>query len=156
MKQQKNTRSGLFLTELMIAVLFFALGSAVCIQVFVKAYTVNQDARCLSFASLEVSGAASAVKYTDGSPASLKKYFPMLTEEADELVIYYDKKFRECEKSKGFFAMHISVSQEGSVNHAHIRVTAPDRTEDIYSLSLRYPASARPVSSEKERTGDVS
>ena len=89
-------------------------------------------------------------------PASLKKYFPMLTEEADELVIYYDKKFRECEKSKGFFAMHISVSQEGSVNHAHIRVTAPDRTEDIYSLSLRYPASARPVSSEKERTGDVS
>lgn len=91
MKQQKNTRSGLFLTELMIAVLFFALGSAVCIQVFVKAYTVNQDARRLSFASLEVSGAASAVKYTDGSPASLKKYFPMLTEEADELVIYYDK-----------------------------------------------------------------
>lgn len=49
----------------MIAILFFSLGSAICIQVFVKAHTLNQSAQDLSFASAQVSSVASVVKYTD-------------------------------------------------------------------------------------------
>lgn len=144
MNQQKNTRSSLFLIELMIAILFFALGSTVCIQVFVKAYTVDQDAKKLSFASLQASSAASALKYTDGTPASMKEYFPLITEENGELVVYYDKNFHSCEKKDSLFSLHINVKQKNQTVFAGIRMEEKSRTKPVYELELRYPALERP------------
>ena len=153
MNSQKNTRSSLFLIELMISVLFFALGSAICIQVFVKAYTVNEDARRLSFASLQVSSAASALKYTDGSTASMKEYFPLIQEEGTGFVLCYDKNFRACEQKDCFFVLHMTRQQEGNAISARIYMNAPDRKEPLYQLELRYPA-ARALSSDTEISGE--
>lgn len=139
MNRQKNTRFSLFLIELMIAILFFSLGSAICIQVFVKAYTVNEDAKRLSFASLNASSAASALKYTDGTADSLKEYFPMISQDEKGLVVYYDKKFNECKKENSFFTMYITQKQMDSTIYANIRITAPDRPKPVYDLDLRYP-----------------
>lgn len=150
MKPQKNTRSSLFLIELMITILFFSLGSAVCIQVFVKAHTVNEDARRLSFASLQVSSAASALKYTDGSPDALREYFPMLSEDKNGMTVCYDRSFRECEPSEGFFVLRITKESTDGVLHSNIEITAPDRETPIYGLTLRYPDS----SGQKERKGE--
>ena len=67
MDRHNNTRSSLFLIELIIAILFFSLGSAVCVQAFAKAHTLTAQARDLSFASSTVSAAANVIKSTDGS-----------------------------------------------------------------------------------------
>lgn len=155
MKPQKNARSSLFLIELMIAVLFFSLGSAVCIQVFVKAHTVNEDARRLSFASLQASSVASALKYTDGSLDSLKEYFPMIAEEEDGLAIYYDKKFKECNEETSFFTLHISREAADRQVNAQIQITAPDRKEPVYTLRLRYPAVSEEASDKEAEEGRV-
>lgn len=154
MNSQKNTRSSLFLIELMISVLFFALGSAICIQVFVKAYTINEDARRLSFASLQASGAASALKYTDGSFEAMKEYFPLIHEEDTDFAVCYDKNFRECKQKDCFFVLRITRQQEGDSVFARIQMTAPDRKEPIYRLELRYPSSDTGIS--RERTGNLS
>lgn len=53
MKQRHTSRSGLFLMELMIAIFFFAIVSSVCIQLFVKAYLINEDSSQQTKASLE-------------------------------------------------------------------------------------------------------
>lgn len=39
----KHSKSGLFLMELIVAFLFFSLASAICVQLFVKADTINEE-----------------------------------------------------------------------------------------------------------------
>ena len=64
MGSKSGTRSSrLFLLEMMIAVLFFSLGSAVCIQAFVRAHTDSLRAQELAFSSSAVSSAANALRY---------------------------------------------------------------------------------------------
>ena len=43
--QRHNNTSSLFLLELILAVLFFSVASALCIQIFTKAHLMSQDAR---------------------------------------------------------------------------------------------------------------
>lgn len=156
MNSRRNTQSSLFLIELMISVLFFALGSAVCIQVFVKAYTINEDARRLSFASLQASNAASALKYTNGSTEAMKEYFPQITEDENGLSVYYDKAFQECPKSDCFFSMHITQQKKDHAIYACIRITAPDRKNPVYSLDIHYPEFSAPEKeSDRERSGET-
>lgn len=38
-----KSKSSLFLMEIMFAVLFFSIASAVCLQLFARAYTLSQD-----------------------------------------------------------------------------------------------------------------
>ena len=56
--QHHNNTSSLFLLELILAVLFFSVASALCIQIFTKAHLMSQDARDLNFAVNEVSSMA--------------------------------------------------------------------------------------------------
>ena len=56
--QRHNNTSSLFLLELILAVLFFSVASALCIQIFTKAHLMSQDARDLNFAVNEVSSMA--------------------------------------------------------------------------------------------------
>ena len=43
-----SRRSGIFLTELMIAILLFALASALCVRIFVRAQQISTQAQELS------------------------------------------------------------------------------------------------------------
>lgn len=59
--QRHNNISSLFLLELILAVLFFSVASALCIQIFTKAHLMSQDARDLNFAVNEVSSMAEQI-----------------------------------------------------------------------------------------------
>lgn len=56
MERTPAKRSSLFLLELMIAILFFCLASAVCVQIFVKAHTTSRGTQELNTALEKVSG----------------------------------------------------------------------------------------------------
>ena len=56
MERTPAKRSSLFLLELMIAILFFCLASAVCVQIFVKAHTISRETQELNTALEKVSG----------------------------------------------------------------------------------------------------
>lgn len=76
MRERQNTRSSLFLIELILAILFFSLASAVCIQVFVKAHFMSQSARELTLGSGYASSAAEVLAHTDGSYEAVKELLP--------------------------------------------------------------------------------
>ena len=134
-----NTRSSLFLIELIIAILFFSLGSAVCVQAFAKAHTVSMDARDLSFASSTVSSAASVVKYTDGELDSIRAYFPEAFQEVeDTIAVCYDGNFTPCDASDASYTLRIETGVQDGVETAHIWMA--DRLgQTVYELDLRYP-----------------
>ena len=48
----RKSKSSLFLMELIIVIFFFALTSAVCLQVFVKAHETSRDTKNINYAVL--------------------------------------------------------------------------------------------------------
>ena len=58
MAVHKTSRSGLFLLELMIVILFFAVTSAVCVNLFVQAHLTSTAGGELTAATREVQSAA--------------------------------------------------------------------------------------------------
>ena len=153
MNRLKHTRSSLFLIELIIAILFFSAGSAVCIQAFVQAHLMSQKASDLSFASAQVSSAASVVRYTDGSPEAIAGYFPGAEEipgaeaAADTenggqtCAVYYDEERQLCSAEDAAYILTIHTEQEGGRTDARLSMSSAEGSS-IYELSLRYPSGA--------------
>ena len=134
-----NTRSSLFLIELIIAILFFSLGSAVCVQAFVKAHTISTEASDLSFASSTVSSAASVVKYTDGTLDSLRTYFPLAFQQDDDVEICYDATRAACGPQDASYTLHIRTDAQDGAETASIWMDSRSG-QVLYELDLRYPS----------------
>ncbi|WNV58089.1 hypothetical protein RJD28_00490 [Oscillospiraceae bacterium NTUH-002-81] len=66
MTPQKQSRSSaLFLTELTLAILFFAAASAVCVQIFVKSHLLSLHSRQLNLAVNESAAIAELIEASD-------------------------------------------------------------------------------------------
>lgn len=138
MKTFNSAKSGIFLIELMIAILFFSLGSAVCIQAFVKAHLISTQAHALSFASAQASGAASVMKYTDGTLDSVQKYFESAQADGNDFKIYYDTDYEPCGTENARYILCISPSVSGYICRTLIQMTERSG-KVIYSLDIHYP-----------------
>lgn len=96
MKYQRS-RSTLFLMELIIAICFFAITSAVCAQVFAKAHLVSQKTTDLNHAIAQAQSMAEAFRACDGDITETASLFPGgLLEENRQLTIYYDENWQQC------------------------------------------------------------
>ena len=137
MSTRNSSKSSLFLIELIIAILFFAIGSAVCVRAFIKAHDLSLQAKDLSFASAQASSAASVLKYTDGSFASFSTYFPDAGEREDGFLVYYDADQNLCSESDAVYTMEIVLSDENGMRHARITV-AHTGEKPIYELPIRF------------------
>lgn len=146
MNRFKNSNSSLFLIELIIAILFFSIGSTVCVQTFVRAHLLSRSAQDLSFASAQVSSAASVVKYTDGTYESVSVYFPEIERAEDggdrDLVLYYDARRTPCSAEDAEYTMSIRTDISGLASESRIVMQDQDG-ETLYELNLRYPADGR-------------
>ena len=68
MNRTSNNRSGLFLLEIMIAILFFAMVSAVCLRSFARAHTLSQEASDMNQAmSSHIENVAELLKSADSA-----------------------------------------------------------------------------------------
>lgn len=158
MTRLKPARSSLFLIELIIAILFFSAGSAVCVRAFAQAHLMSQAASDLSFASAQVSSAASVIRYTDGSPEAVSVYLPgaaavntdgvtgasgsddpAALSDGQTCAVYYDSSRQPCSREEAAYTLLIHTSQEGIRTDARLSMTGPDGTV-IYELDLRYPS----------------
>lgn len=139
MGSHNNTRSSLFLIELIIAILFFSLGSAVCAQAFVKAHSLTAQAEDLSFASSTCSSAASVMKYTDGTLEQVQVYFPGAVDRDGDIVACFGEDFAPCGADAAAYTMRIHTEGPGLARTSSIRMD--DRDGDkLYELQISYPA----------------
>ena len=117
MERTPAKRSSLFLLELMIAILFFCLASAVCVQIFVKAHTTSRKTQELN----TVSG------YTELFLADA------LTEDTE---IFYDADWQECSKDEASYEIVIRVEPDGKLLHGTFTVQrlSGEQPEEIYSV----------------------
>ena len=97
MKKYQAHKSSLFLMELIIAIVFFALASSVCLQLFVKSHLLSRQTKELNTAVNLCSSAAESIHQCEGSEEVLRELMPQLTVSQEKpLLAYYDEEFQAC------------------------------------------------------------
>lgn len=118
--QRHNNTSSLFLLELILAVLFFSVASALCIQIFIKAHLMSQDARDLNFAVNEVSSMAEQ----------------MPDDSLQDAAAYYDSSYASCEKADAVYVLTVHYEPEDTLLKAHISMDTVADNRNIYTLDV--------------------
>lgn len=118
--QRHNNTSSLFLLELILAVLFFSVASALCIQIFTKAHLMSQDARDLNFAVNEVSSMAEQ----------------MPDDSLQDAAAYYNSSYASCEKADAVYVLTVHYEPEDTLLKAHISMDTVADNRNIYTLDV--------------------
>ena len=83
MKRTSNSRSSLFLIELIIAILFFSLVSAVCLRAFARSHILTENARDLNAALMHVESTAELLRAGESVEAQKKAAYMITVKEED-------------------------------------------------------------------------
>lgn len=90
MNVKRTSKSGLFLLELMIIILFFSVTSAVCANLFVQAHQISKKGSDLTNATREVQSVAERFKAVEGDMHDLSALYESGLVESDRLDLFYD------------------------------------------------------------------
>lgn len=123
MKHNQKRHSSLFLIELMIALLFFSVAAAVCIQLFTQSHIVSRKSSNLNEALLISEGFAEKFRASNGS--------------MEGSVNYYDADWHECQKDSAIYTSTLSISQlKDNLLLANI-VVYEDADNPLYTLEVK-------------------
>lgn len=152
MRRRQHSRSGLFLIELTITIAFFAVTTAIFLQVFVKSHTISQQADQLFHAQKMASCVAEIMGGTSSDASDrfvqeLKTHYSRLQEASDGVYIYFDKDWNNCDaasrqyvtsvfwqKQDGMWNIEITIEKEKK------SVTTADYSSNddpIYTLAIQ-------------------
>ena len=125
MNKRLSGRSGLFLLELIISILFFSLSSAVCIRLFVTAHTTDRENYALSESVKLCTNYAEI--YTAGNRDRVRKF--------------YDLRFEECSETEALYQLSLTdavsdVEGGGSLRYATVSVRDLEKNEIIYAFPI--------------------
>lgn len=156
--QRHNNTSSLFLLELILAVLFFSVASALCIQIFTKAHLMSQDARDLNFAVNEVSSMAEQISDDTLHPATAASSGDTAASSDDTAAssgdtasdpstqisndawqddtVYYDSSYASCEKADAVYVLTVHYEPEDTLLKAHISMDTIADNRNIYTLDV--------------------
>ena len=142
--QRHNNTSSLFLLELILAVLFFSVASALCIQIFTKAHLMSKDARDLNFAVNEVSSMAEQISagtlHSDTAASSDDTASDPSTQMPDDSLqdaaAYYDSSYASCKKADAVYVLTVHYEPEDTLLKAHISMDTIADNRNIYALDV--------------------
>lgn len=143
MKGTPAKRSSLFLLELIIAILFFSLTSAVCVQIFVRAHLISRQTQELNMALEKVSG-FSDVFLSGNSFSDLLPEDACISEHADgsaEYVVSYDENWQLCSSPDAAYEIQIRIVPQGALLHGTFTARSASDARDasvIYSMETDY------------------
>ena len=128
-----RSKSGLFLMELIIVILFFSICAAVCMKIFALAKTENDKSYNLNNASVKAESCAECYKAYD---ADLDLTAKQLKGSADKntVVVYYDDKWCETsDKDKAVYTLTLVSTENNDINKADISVDKGK--EELFSVT---------------------
>lgn len=139
-RRSRAQSSSLFLMELILAIFFFSITSAVCVQFFVKSHLLVQESKALAQAVNECSNIAELYDASDSIEEALSlleaNYSNVFAEHGVQstAVMYYDASFSPCRKGEASYSLNADFTEENSMLKANIRVTDSDGSV-IYELN---------------------
>lgn len=136
-RSKRINSSGMFLTELILALLFFALASAVCLQLFAKARSMTQDSVQLSRAAAECSSAAELIGSLDSADdlyALFTSVYPCAEFNGYSVCTGFDESFSPCPAENASYIMNAACKCDDDGISADIAFSCEGK--EIYSLSV--------------------
>jgi Tfp pilus assembly protein PilV len=108
-----TSKSGVFLLELVLVILFFSIASTVCIEMFVKSYTISNDSTYLN----------TSVQIAENIAETFKAENDLITHSFSE-TYYYSDDLKQVSKVNSTYIAVVDYSSDNSMNHANISVFA--------------------------------
>lgn len=149
MKNRTSSRTGLFLMELILAVLLFALASVLCIQMFVKSHTLSKSSVELNHGILWAQNVAESFYGCNGDVFSMSELFEgcsyeIREERGEYLTLLFDEDFAPIEASadnlaNGDYCYELTAlitQEDNGLLNCSIWVTKPTSKDSIYDLTL--------------------
>lgn len=118
----KHSKTGLFLMELIIGILFFSLASAICIEIFVKAHLMNNESVQKSHAVKIASNIVEIYKNDE-----FNSYF-----KKDKKKIYFNEKGEEASLKEATYTALIQETKQKMI------VTIMCHNKTIYTLEYQH------------------
>ena len=130
-----RSKSGLFLMELIIAIAFFAVSSAVCVQLFAMAHNLSSRSVGMQMAVMNAQSAAESFKLTGGDIDSMT-YVLQASVIDGRIVAGFDENWNMA-SSDVRFEMIIETDTSTALATATISVTDNVMDEELYSLTVK-------------------
>lgn len=136
MKKLSSSRSELLLMEIILAILFFSLASAVCLQLFVKASLLSRDTRELDLAVRCAVSTAELLNEAGDPLEQIMTVFPesyILTEEG--ITLLFDEEFHSCTSADMAYQMDIiSTLEDDRTASWSVVIYRENHSAEIYRL----------------------
>ncbi len=132
-----HSKSNLFLIELIIAVLFFSLAAAVCIQMFALGHSINKSNEEKEHAIVSCISLAEAFEAADGDAGAAAEYFPESQMTGNVITLYFDESWLATSGNEAVYKVSLTSSEEGMFSLADIKAVTIEDESEIYSLGTR-------------------
>lgn len=141
-RRNRAKSSSLFLLELILAILFFSIASAVCVQFFVKSHLLSQESRELEVSANEVSSVAELINASSSKRSAIdlicSEYPDTETSDTDEVSVYYDEDFSHSAQKDAVYTLKIAFTQEAYMLNARMSIQKLKDGKEIYSLDISH------------------
>lgn len=142
-------KTGLFLMELIIAILFFSLAAAICIQLFVKSHMISERNIALNHSILLAQNTAEIFYATNGDPEKMASLLGCGessdtaavadSDNASTLTLFYTDKFNRLDPAQAASAVFqqtisLSADSDPALITCHVVISEPSSGAVIYSL----------------------
>ena len=131
-----NSKSSLFLIELIVTLCFFSLASVVCVRLFVYAHKVSTESRRETLAIQISQNAAECFIAADGDPEEFRRLFDMtLPQGREDIITDFTITRADGNAPADTISVPPAADEDGVMCRLLIRNTAVDGTE-IFSLEV--------------------
>lgn len=155
MRHKTNTRSSLFLMELIIAILFFSLASAVCLRMFAKSHQLSTDASTRNQAVNQTCNVAELIKYDlENNTHTLADNYPdadiiksvkgnTVAANTEDMyngsVIYFNKNWEACSAGQCVYKLTVQAQDSSNTLRKYTLTVSEadsDNSNCIYELPI--------------------
>jgi len=133
MNKYRHPKSSLFLMEIMINILFFAVLVTICLQLFFKAHNLSENTTTLHHAVTACTSIAEVYQSNYDAKEVISTIYPDSIALNSTILIYFDENYQPCAEASGIYRAVLDHS--GSPN-ANITFYVQESGEVLYSLDV--------------------
>ena len=133
MNKYRHPKSSLFLMEIMINILFFAVLVTICLQLFFKAHNLSEDTSVMHRAVTTCTSIAEVYQSNHDGNEVVMTVYPDAIALNSTILIYFDDAYQPCSEAMSTYR---AVLEHGNPPDANITFYAQDSGEVIYSLAV--------------------
>ena len=125
MKNRALSGSGLFLIELLIGLLIFAIASAICLRIFVASHQISAGSVELNHAVVAAQNSAECFRATNGDlPETAELLGGDLSDDNMALTLYFDADWNKVALAgNGYFAEIKRISKENGLIDGEVAIS---------------------------------